>query len=404
MKNQNVERPRYDSRIEPYIGNRNAKVFVGIRRSGKSTLMESIARRIGKDANIIVFDMERWDNRRYRNPDELYAGIKDSLVSSKNNCLFIDEVQDVQEWESVIRSLISEKCCDIYLTGSNSRLLSGEFATYLSGRLNTVEVFTLALSECIDFEKARGGIGDPEETLSKFLRFGGFPGVWFSEHPESHARREVSDIIDAIIKRDITDRYNIRNTDVLDRILNYLCDNIGNYTSVNNIYESLHSEDKTIVKSTVYDYVGYLEEAYLIIKVSAYDIKGRRHLTSRHKYYLPDIGVKNARLRYKSEDMPGYMENIIYLELRSRGYAVSVGDIDGKEVDFIAKMDGETVYVQATTELSNEDVVKREFGNLRRIQDNYPKYVVTLADGLLNADMDGIKCMKLSDFLLTEKY
>ncbi len=399
-----IERPRYLAEIEPYIGNRNAKVLTGIRRCGKSTLLEMLTERMGDGANIMVFDMEAWDNRQYRDPDALYSKIKESLAEGRPNCLFVDEVQDIREWESVIRSLISERCCDIYLTGSNSKLLSGEFATYLSGRLNKTDVFTLTLSECVDFEKAHGRDGDPEKILAKFIRIGGFPGVWCGGYRESYALREVSDTVDTIIKRDITDRHSIRNTDLLDRILNYFCDSIGNCTSVNNVYESLRSADNTVVKSTVYDYVEHLEEAYLIVKVPTYDIKGRKHLTSKHKYYLSDIGIKNARLGFRPDDMPGLMENIIYLELRSKGYSVSVGDADGREVDFVAEKDGRFVYVQATTELSNEDVVRREFGNLKKIQDNYPKYVVTLNDGLLNTDMDGVRCVKLADFLMMPEY
>lgn len=404
MMSPNVERRRYDSQIEPYIGNRNAKVLTGIRRSGKSTLLEMIAARMGDSVNIIILDMERWDNRPYRDPSSLYAKIKDSLTDGKSNCLFIDEVQDIVEWESVIRSLISERCCDIYLTGSNSKLLSGEFATYLSGRLNVIEVFTLTLSECVEFERFRGGKADPTEMLKRFLHSGGFPSVWCRDYNESHALREISDIVDAIVKKDISDRHSIRNTEMLDRILNYFCDNIGNFTSINNVFETLHAEDRSVVKTTVYDYVKYLEDAFLVVRVPVYDIKGRKHLTSKYKYYLSDIGIKNARLGFRPDDMPGYMENIIYLELRSRGYRVSVGEVGGKEVDFIAEKDGRFIYVQATTELSNEKVVNREFGNFDRIPDNHPKYVVTLEDGLLNADIDGVRCVKLTDFLMMQEY
>lgn len=404
MDKPNILRSRYDSRIRPFMDNRNAKVLVGIRRSGKSTLFEMIADSMGDDHNIIMMDMEKWVNRPYRDPDILYSRIKESLVKEKDNCLFIDEVQDIREWESVVRSLIAEDCCDIYLTGSNSRLLSGEFSTYLSGRLNTLDVFTLTFSECIDFERGYRGEMPLEDIFSKFLRLGGFPSVWCNEYRESQAYSEISDITDAIIKRDIADRHSIRNTEVLDRILNFICDNIGNPVSVNNIFTSLYSEDKTIGRDMVYDYVGYLEDSCLVVKVQAYDIKGRRHLTSKYKYYLSDIGIKNSRLGFRPDDISGYMENIIYLELRSRGYRVWVGDSEGKEVDLVGEMNGRMIYVQATTELTNGDVVRREFGNLKGIDDNYPKYVVTLEDGPLNEDIDGIRCCKLIDFLMSDEY
>jgi predicted AAA+ superfamily ATPase len=359
---------------------------------------------LGENRVIITVTMELWENREYKDPDKLYRMIKSSLKDGKKNFVFIDEVQDVKEWESVIRSLLAEDCCDIYLTGSNSRLLSGEFATYLSGRLNTLDVFTLTFSECLDFERAYAGKADMEKTFGKFLHFGGFPSVWRSNYRESEAYSEIADTVKAIMMRDIVSRYPIKNPDVLDRILNHICDNVGNLTSVNNIYESLHSEDKGIGKDTVYSYVGYLESAYLINKAPTFNIKGRRHLMSRYKYYLSDIGIKNAALGFRSDDISGYMENIVYLELRSRGYTVWTGDNDGREIDLVGERNGRYVYVQAVAELSGDKVVNREFGNLRGISDNYPKYVVTLEDGPLNTDMDGIICCKLANFLLRNDY
>jgi len=304
----------------------------------------------------------------------------------------------------VIRSLIAEECCDIYLTGSNSRLLSGEFATFLSGRLNTVDVFTLTLSECLEFERAYRGEADVGAIFKKFLRFGGFPSVWRKDYGGSEADSEIADIVSAIMMRDIISRYPVKNPDVLGRILNYLCDNIGNLTSVNNIHTALQSDDKGIGKDTVYSYVGYLESACLITKVTAFDIRGKRHLSSTYKYYLADIGIKNALVGFRSKDISGYMENMIYLELRSRGYSVWIGDNNGREIDLVGEKNGRYIYVQAVAELSGEKVVNREFGNLKGIDDNYPKYVVTLEDGLLNADVDGIICCRIADFLLREDY
>jgi len=385
------------------MGNRNAKVLTGIRRSGKSTLLEMISDNV-KDNNTIFVDMELWDNRGYRDPEKLYTMIKSSLIPEKKNFLFVDEIQDVTEWESVIRSLIAENCCDIYLAGSNSRLLSGEFATYLSGRLNITDVFPLTFSECLDFEKAYGREHDKNGTLRKFLRYGGFPSVWCNNYKESEAYKEITDIVNTIMMRDIIRRYSVKNPDVLYRILAFMCDNIGNVTSVNNIYTSLRSNDKSIGKDMVYSYVEYLENAYLINKVQTFDIKGKIHLTSNYKYYLGDIGIKNATLGFRADDIAGYMENIIYLELRSRGYTVWIGDNDGKEVDLVGIKNGRYVYVQTALELSSDKVMKREFGNLKGIDDNFPKYVVTLDDGILNADIDGIICCKMADFLLRDDY
>ena len=400
---KNIERERYLSCIRPYVGNRNAKVLAGIRRSGKSTLLEMVPDGLGDD-NIMFIDMELWDNREYKDPEKLYRMIKGSLVNGKKNRLFIDEVQDVKEWESVIRSLIAEKCCDIYLSGSNSHLLSSEFSTYLSGRLNIIDVFTLTFSECIAFAQRYTDTQDTEEIFGKFLRFGGFPSVWRSEYKSSEAYKEVSDIVNTIMMRDIISRYTVKNPDVLYRVLRYICDNVGKVTSVNNIYETLHSDDRHIGKDMVYSYVSYLESAYLICKVPTFDIKGKKNLMSNYKYYVGDIGIKNALLGFRSDDITGLMENIVYLELRSRGYSVWVGSNGGREVDLVGEKNGRYVYVQTVSELSSDKVVSREFGNLKGIDDNYPKYVVTLNDGLLNTDIDGVICCKMSDFLLRTDY
>ncbi|MCL1978610.1 MAG: ATP-binding protein, partial [Methanomassiliicoccaceae archaeon] len=265
-----VRRERYLSRIRPFIGNRNAKVLTGIRRAGKSTLLEIISDSFGDDCNVVHISMELWKNREYKDPEKIYNMIKGSLVTGKKNCILIDEIQDIKEWESVIRSLIAENCCDIYLTGSNSRLLSGEFATYLGGRINTVDVFTLTFSECLDFERKYIGEPKTEDAFKKFLRIGGFPSIWCRDYRESEADLEVADISNSILMRDVISRYTVKNPDLLKRILNYVCDNIGNLTSINNIYTTLRAEDKGVGKDTVYSYTEYLESAYLFIKVPTY--------------------------------------------------------------------------------------------------------------------------------------
>ena len=394
-----VERTSQLDRISPFFGNGNAKVLTGIRRSGKSTLLRMVSE-VHSDKNIILFDMELWSNREYRDPDALYRRIKDSLVSDRKNVLLIDEVQDITEWESVIRSLISEGCCDIYLTGSNSRLLSGEFATYLSGRLNTTEIFTLTLSECMRFESVyRDGI-TTDGALAKFLRFGGFPSIWRFDYNEKEAMSEVRDIVQAILLRDVVNRYGVKQPNILERILRFICDNVGNPISVNNIYNTFLSNGDKVGKDTVYSYLSYLESAYLVYRVETMDLKGKGILKSRYKYYLSDIGIKNALMGYRPDDIPGYMENIIFLELRSRGYDVWIADNKGKEIDFVAR-DGEgLIYIQATTRLSDEKVITREFGNLRDVDDYRSKYVVVLEKGLLDGDMDGTRCVTLSEFLL----
>ena len=396
-----VPRESYINRIAPFIGNRNAKVITGVRRSGKSTIIKELPTRM-TDFNILLYDMELWSNRKYRNPEVLYESIKESIDPKKNNILIIDEVQDIDHWEELIRSLIAERCCDIYLSGSNSKLLSGEFATYLGGRINTTDVCTLNLRECILFDR-KYSIGSPDDkVLEKMFRRGGFPSVWVADYEESDAMSEVRDIVQSILMMDIVRRYKVKRTDVLESILMFLCDNIGNVSSLNSIAKTLSASGKGINKDLVYEYAGYLEAACLVDRVETFDIKGKDILTSKYKYYLADVGIRNALLGFRSSDIPGYIVNIIYLDLKSRGYGVWIGNNNGKEVDFIAKKDGKFIYIQATTTLEGEGVVDREFGNLEGITDNYPKYVVVLNKGPLDSDIDGIHCIGLKDFLLLE--
>lgn len=396
-----IRRKMYLEKMYDFIGNSNAKVVTGIRRCGKSTLMRSFSEAIHKkeDVNEIYINMELWDNKELRDPEKLYRKIKGSLSDKKKNVLFLDEIQDVKEWESVIRSLIAEKVCDIFITGSNSKLLSSEFATYLGGRLNTMELFPLSFRECVEFRDVYGGPVDEKELLQRFIKIGGFPILWKENYNENSSYSAVQDILSIIKLKDIIERYNIKNPDLLDRIFRFICGNLGKYTSLNNIYNVLHSEDGSVSRDAVYAYADHLESAYLIEKAHVYDVKGKRALSAKYKYFLTDLGLKHATLGYRPDDISGHMENILYTDLRSRGYTVWVGDVNGKEVDLVAEKFGKKVYVQTAFRLSSEDVIEREFGSLKAIKDNYPKYVVTMDNELFYGDVDGITSCGLVDFL-----
>ena len=234
------------------------------------------------------------------------------------------------------------------------------------------------------------------------FRRGGFPSVWVADYEESDAMSEIRDIVQSILMIDIVRRYRVKCTDVLESILAFLCDNIGNVSSLNSIAKTLSSSGKGVNKDLVYEYAGYLEAACLVDKVETYDIRGKGIFTSKYKYYLADIGIRSALLGFRLSDVPGYIENIVYLELKSRGYEIWIGDNNGKEVDFIAKKNGRSIYIQATAALDSGSVVKREFGNLEGISDYYPKYVVVMNKGPLDSDIDGIHCIGLKDFLLLD--
>ena len=394
-----VERPLLLDRIRPFAGNGNVKIITGIRRSGKSTMLKELDRIA--DGKILRIDMELWDNRKYRDPDVLYRYIRESIDDGIET-IAIDEIQDIGQWHEIVRSLVAKGDCDLYITGSNSKLLSGEFASLLTGRYNLFDNLTLTYSECIRFAEEYHDAGT--DIFARFLHVGGFPSVWKNRYDESDAVLEVRDMLDSIIMRDIVTRYDVRKPDLLYRIFRYICDNIGNRISVHKIYKSLSSEDRNVSKDLVYDYVDHLESACLIYKAETYDVKGKGILTSTYKYYLADIGLKNAICGFRPEDIQGYVENILYLEMMARGYGVWVGDHSGKEVDLVCRKGNDLVYIQATTRLSSEEVVEREFGNLRSISDNHPKYVVVLEGSPLDADMDGIRCVLLEEFLRMESF
>ncbi len=389
-----VERPLYLDRIRPFAKNGNAKIITGIRRSGKSTMLKELDRIT--DGRILVINMELWRNRKFKDPDILYEYIHGSIADGIK-VVAIDEIQDIDHWQDLVRSLIAEGNCDLYITGSNSRLLSGEFGSLLTGRYNLFDNFTLTYSECARFAEAY--LEKDMDVFSRFLHVGGFPSVWRNNYAESDAFSEIRDILYSIQMHDIVSRYDVKRSDLLERIFRFICDNVGSRVSVNNIFKVLHNEDMKLSKDHVYEYISYLESACLIYKAKMYDVKGKKILTATYKYYLADIGLKNAAYGFRSEDIGGYVENILYLEMRARGYDVWLGDYSGKEVDFVCMKGKDIIYVQATTRLSGEDVVRREFGNLRDIPDNHKKYVVVLEKSPLDSDLDGIICVTLEDFL-----
>jgi len=404
-----VKRLVYGNKVAPFIGNHNAKVFMGIRRCGKSTLMQMTANEIvskDPDVNVIEVNLELWSNRHLLDADALYHHIKDRIAPGKDNRLFVDEIQDVKEWESVIRSLIAERCCDIYLTGSNSSLLYSEYSTYLSGRLNTISVQPLTLRECMDFRESSEGVRpEASDTLNEYLILGGFPDVWLRPISEDSAYSMLRDIYAHIILKDIVQRHGVKNTEVLGKITGFLCDNIGNNTSPHNIYTKLIAEKERVDIETVYQYIGYLEEAYFVTKVKRFDLKGKKHLESDYKYYIADIGLKHSLLGFRREDVSKHIENTVYNEMVARGYEVCIGKAGKKEIDFVGERSGKKIYIQATYVLASDETIEREFGNLKGIQDGFPKYVVGKDPEWKTGDqVDGIVYRDLAEFLTSDDW
>lgn len=401
-----TKRETYLDKIRPFIGDRNAKIIIGIRRGGKSTLMKIIRDEINAEdhnANIVTIDMELFSNRDITDAKKLYERAVSEYRDDKNNYIFIDEVQDIPEWEKAIRSLIAEENYDIYLTGSNSSLLSSEYASMLSGRYVSVEVNPLSFRECLAFPSASDG-KSTDELFERYLRRGGFPIIWVSDRTDSDAYMILKDVRYAIVLMDLVKKHKINDIDLLDRIIMYLCDNIGNVTSLNNIYESLSREYSTVGKDTVYRYTRYLEEAYIVRRVEVYNIKGKKLLNPKYKFYLTDLGLRHAVMGFRREDIGGYLENIVFIELISRGYSVSVGNNRSKEIDFVADKGSERLYIQVTYRLSSDDVVKREFGNLEGIDDNHTKIIVNMDPDWRSGNINGIRYMYIIDFLLSDKF
>ena len=391
--------------MRPFKGNGNAKIVTGVRRCGKSSLLETFIDSFPDDVNIIRINMQHPENEEIKQWRKLYDHVLANLDASKNNILFVDEIQEVEEWESAIRGLISKQSCEIYLTGSNSKLLSTEFSTYLTGRYDRFHVLPLSFSECVEFHERYHGAADPNDVLKKFIRTGGFPLIWRYNMDVESADGVVKTLVDSSITNDIVKRYNIRNVDLLKRILKVLASTIGSYASATNIYNALISGGNKVSMDVIYDYLEYLERAYLIIKAETMDIKGREILRSSYKYYVTDLGIKHALLGYRPDDISGHMENIIFTELIGRGYDVYVGKADGKEVDFVAERGTERLYVQVCKELGREKTIKREFGNLEAIRDSYPKFVVLMEAGMFKGIFPkGIICCGLREFLEMPAY
>jgi len=408
MSGQNVNmihRERYLKNIRPHIGKPYVKILTGVRRGGKSTIMKMIANEIIKkdpDANIVFIDFELYLNTEIAEAGKLYRYISDSVREGVRNVLMIDEIQEVDGWEKVISSLNNEGIFDIYVTGSNSRLLSSELSTYISGRYVSFNIQTLSFSECLDFRRAIGGEVSDDDVLNVMQRQGGFPVIWISGHSDSSAYSVIRDIYGSIVLRDIIKRHDLRNDTALKRIVLFLCDNIANPTSLNNVYESISGTYGHVRKETVYKFCEYLEEAFIFHRVEEEGLKGKALLSPKYKFYISDIGMKNALLGYRSDDVSKHLENIVFLEMKSRGYDITIGNVDGNEIDFVCRKDDSRVYIQVVYRLSSERTIEREFGNLKMIQDGYPKYVVTMDPDWISGDVDGIRYLHVKEFLRTE--
>ena len=397
-----IERKLYSEQLKSFIKKPVIKVITGIRRSGKSALLELFQNDILKFADqdhIININFE--DTRfgfitDYKKLDEYILSL---IKDDKTYYILLDEIQEIKQWEKCINSLRLRNT-DIYLTGSNSNLLSSELSTLLSGRFVEFNLYTLSFSEFIYFRKKRGfGSDDMDYELEAYIKMGGFPILSVSEFDPGAARKIVADINNSAILRDVMERNKIRNIQLLQKIIAFVYENVGNITSTKKISDFLKSQKRSADFETVYNYLQYLENALIIHKVPRYDIKGKKLLESYEKYYLAEHSLQYTVKEYNAGNISGILENIVYLELRRRGYSVSIGKIAEKEIDFIAEKSGDKLYVQVCYLLSNEETIEREFAPLLEVRDSYPKIIVTM-DKFWQIEKDGVKGIHLKDFLL----
>jgi uncharacterized protein len=395
-----ISRPRYMNALRPFIGKNLIKVLIGQRRVGKSYLMYQIMDFIKNEnpnVNIIYIDKEQYAFDFIRTYAELIEYIQEQLEESTPNAIFIDEIQDIDQFEKALRHFSSHENIDIYCTGSNARLLSGEFASYLSGRHIEIKVYSLSYTEFLEFHQFENN----NETLKQYIKWGGLPFIQNLVKTDEALSEYLKNIYNTIIYRDIIIRFQVRNADFLENLVRFLSSNIGNIISAHKISEYLKSQRVNISPQTVMNYLEYLSSALLIYNVKRVDLSGKKIFEIHEKFYFEDWGISNAIRGMSNIDISKTIENIVFLHLKILGYSPFIGKMGDREIDFVAEKDGNRVYIQVCYLISDETVKTREFGNLLNIQDQFPKYVVSL-DEYAPDQVEGVRHLHLREFLTKE--
>lgn len=398
-----IVRPHYLDILKTYRDTPLVKILAGIRRCGKSTILDMLKDDLissGISADHIIqlrYTSEELDDDM--TAKQMYRDIKDKMTDNLRYYLLLDEVQEINGWERAVNTLLEDFNTDIYVTGSNSKLMSSEISTYLTGRYISIPVFTLSFSEYLEFKKGNGLT--PKELLNEYIRMGGFPIVALGNFDERSSYQIVEGIYNSVITRDITKRHNITNFDLFNRVVKYVIENVGKTFSANAIVKFMKGEGRTLSVETVYNYLEWLEKAFVIYRCQRYDMQGKTVLKTQEKFYLADASLKYCMLGFNPKSIAAMLENIVYFELRRKGYDVYIGKNAAKEIDFVAVRRDERLYVQVCRNFPEES--EREVTNLLEIKDHYPKYVVTL-DALAGGNINGVKIVHLVDFLLAADY
>lgn len=394
-------------KIMTYVDTPFVKVLTGIRRSGKSTIMKMIMDKLENERHIPkenIISM-RFDSMEYEDmtAKQMFETIKAGLSVQGRTYLFLDEVQEISGWEKVVNSFLGEYDVDIYVTGSNSRMMSSEIATYLTGRYVSFQVYPLSFEEYLAFRREVTEVKNPHQELADYVRLGGFPATHLRAYSQDEVYTIVRDIYNSTIFSDIVRRNQIRKVDQLERVVKYTFSNVGNTFSAKSISDYLKSEKRSIDNETVYSYLEKLEKAYILHRCSRYDLQGKEILKTQEKFYLADTSLRYSVLGYGPDSVAPSLENVVYLELCRRGYKVYIGKTTDGEVDFVASRQGEKLYVQVTQEIHSEKTEKREYERLLEIKDNYPKYVLR-TDEFVSGNYEGIKTTHIADFLLSKDF
>lgn len=403
-----IRRTHYLNIIRPFVNKQLIKVITGIRRSGKSTLLKQLIDELIETGinseQIIYINKELFEFDFIKTYINLHSYITTKATNKYSvHYVFVDEVQEIENWEKAINSLLAEQKYDIYITGSNAHLLSSELATLISGRYVDFPIYTLTFKEFSELYSEKHPLNPDIDIFSLFLKYGGFPALHNQEWEENTQYQYLKAIFNSIVLKDLIMRYQVRDVAMLDRILSFLADNCGNITSAKSISDFIKSQNLRISTDTVQNYIHFAMDALLIQQVKRYDINGKRILETHEKYFMSDLGLRFAMIGYTANLISGQLENIVLLELLSRGYKVTIGKNQQKEIDFIAQKGNEKIYIQVCTSLLEGNVADREYEAFAGVNDHFPKFVLSMDSGF-DTNRSGIRWMNIKDFLLLESY
>ena len=401
-----INRPIYVDKIMAFTDTPFVKILTGVRRCGKSTILKMIMEKLRErgipEERIVSF---RFDSMEYEDmtAKQMYTKLKSRICPNGKTYFFLDEMQEIMGWEKVVNSLQSDFDVDLYVTGSNSRMMSSEISTYLTGRYVVFRIYTLSFGEYLTFKSQYAAVGDPRQELANYIRLGGFPATHLQSYTQDEVYTIVRDIYNSTVFSDIVRRNQVRKIDQLERVVKYTFNNVGNTFSAKSISDYLKAEHRALDNETVYSYLEKLEKAYLLHRCSRYDLQGKELLKTREKFYLADTSLRYCVLGYNADTVAASLENVVYLELCRRGYTVNIGKTADGEIDFVATRQNEKLYVQVTERITSEKTQRREYDRLLDIRDNYPKYVLR-TDDFVGGNFEGIKTMHVADFLLSDEY